>query len=177
MAIARWYVVHVHSGFEHKVAEYIREQAAKKGLEKDIEDILIPMEEVVEIKKGEKVTSEKKFFPGYVIVKMAMSDETWHIVRDTPKVSGFLGGKTKPSPVSQREVDKIMKQVEEGATKALTGSHYEIGDQVNVTDGPFMSFSGTVEEVDEEKTRLKVSVSIFGRATLVELEYTQVEKE
>ncbi len=176
MVAARWYVIHVHSGFENKVAEYIREQAALKGLSDEFEDILIPTEKVTEVKKGEKVVGEKKFFPGYVIIKMRMSDEVWHLVRSTPKVSGFLGGKTKPSPVSQREVDKIMQQVNEGKTRAMTAGHYEIGDEVRVIDGPFMSFSGFVEEIDEEKSRLKVSVSIFGRPTLVELEYSQVEK-
>lgn len=176
MEAARWYVIHVYSGYEKKVAEHMREQAEKKGLSEEFENILIPTHEVVEIKKGERVVGESKFFPGYILVKMRMSDEVWHLVRNTPKVSGFLGGKLKPSPVSQREVDKIMQKVQEGATRALVAGSYEIGDHVRVIDGPFQSFSGLVEEVDSERSRLKVSVSIFGRPSPVDLEYAQVEK-
>lgn len=172
----RWYVVHVYSGFENKVAETIREQAERKKLADKIEDILVPVEEVVEVKKGEKVASQRKFFPGYVLIKMDLTDEAWHLVRDTPKVSGFLGDKGRPIPVSQAEVDTIIKQVKEGVEHPKPTVVFEVGESVRVCDGPFTSFTGLVEEVDEEKTRLKVSVSIFGRATPVELEYTQVEK-
>lgn len=172
----RWYVVHVYSGFENKVAETIKEQAEKKKLADKFEEVLVPVEEVVEVKKGEKVAAQRKFFPGYVLVKMEMTDEAWHLIRDTPKVSGFLGGKGGPSPVSQAEVDRILKQVKEGVDRPKPLVSFEIGESVRVCDGPFTSFTGLVEEVDEEKARLKVSVSIFGRATPVELEYTQVEK-
>lgn len=176
MTKMNWYVIHVHSGSENKVAEMIREQAQRKGLEQYIEDVLVPTEEVVEIKKGEKVTTERKFFPGYILVKMAMTDEAWHLVQNTPKVTGFLGHKGKPSPVNQREVDKIVKQLQEGVDRPKHMVIFEIGEKVRVCDGPFNSFTGLVEEVDEVKSRLKVSVSIFGRATPVELEFTQVEK-
>ncbi len=172
----RWYVVHVYSGFENKVAETIKEQAEKKKLADKIEEVLVPVEEVVEVKKGEKIATQRKFFPGYILVKMEMTDAAWHLVRDTPKVSGFLGGKEGPSPVRQAEVDRIIKQVKEGVDRPKPTISFEIGESVRVCDGPFTSFTGLVEEVDEEKTRLKVSVSIFGRATPVELEYTQVEK-
>jgi transcriptional antiterminator NusG len=171
-----WYVVNVYSGYEKKVAEHIREQAAKKGLEDQIETIFVPTEEVVEIKKGAKVTSERQFFPGYVLVKMHLSDEVWHLVRHTPKVSGFLGGKGKPSRVSPSEVERIMAQVEENVQKPKSTITFEIGEQVRVSEGPFMSFTGLVEEVDEEKQRLKVSVSIFGRSTPIDLDFVQVEK-
>lgn len=176
MSTKHWYVVHVHSGTENKVAETIRDQAKRKGLEDSIEDVLVPTEEVVEVKKGEKVKSERKFFPGYILVKMDMTDEAWHLVKNTPKVTGFLGSKGKPSPVSQREVDKVVKQLEEGATRPRHMVSFEVGEKVRVCDGPFNSFTGLVEEVDDEKARIKVSVSIFGRATPVELEFTQVEK-
>ncbi len=172
----RWYVVHVYSGFENKVAEAIQEQAEKKGLAERLGEILVPTEEVVEIIKGEKVKSQRKFFPGYVLVQMDLSDAVWQLVRDTPKVTGFLGGKGRPSPVSQREVDRILQQVQEGVDRPKPTVAFEIGESVRVCDGPFTSFTGLVEEVDDEKARLKVSVSIFGRATPVELEYTQVEK-
>ncbi len=171
-----WYVVHVYSGFETKVADSIREQAQKKGLEDAIGEILVPIEEVVEVKKGERVTSERKFFPGYVLVSMELTDEVWHLIKNTPKVTGFLGGRGRPSPVRQSEVDKILQQVKEGVDHPKHRVTFEIGETVRVCDGPFNSFSGLVEEVDEEKARLKVSVSIFGRATPVELEFTQVEK-
>ncbi len=176
MASMRWYVVHVYSGFENKVAETIQEQAEKKKLTDKIEEVLVPVEEVVEVKNGEKVAVQRKFFPGYVLVKMELTDDAWHLIRDTPKVSGFLGGKGRPSPVSQAEVDRIIKQVKEGVERPKPSIAFEIGESVRVCDGPFTSFTGLVEEVDEEKARLKVSVSIFGRATPVELEYTQVEK-
>lgn len=176
MSNKHWYVVHVHSGAENKVAEAIREQAAKKGLSEAIEQILVPTEQVVEIKKGAKVTLDRKFFPGYILVSMEMTDEAWHLVQNTPKVTGFLGNKGRPSPVSQKEVDKIVQQLEEGVDRPRHTMRFEIGEKVRVCDGPFNTFTGLVEEIDEEKSRLKVLVSIFGRATPVELEFSQVEK-
>jgi len=171
-----WYVVNVYSGYEKKVAEYIQEQAAKKGLAQQIETIFVPTEEVVEVKKGAKITSERQFFPGYVLIKMQLTDELWHLVRHTPKVSGFLGGRGKPSPVSQVEVDRILVQVAEGIQKPKSTITFEIGEQVRVAEGPFTSFNGLVEEVDEEKQRVKVAVSIFGRSTPIDLDFVQVEK-
>ncbi|MBS0272673.1 MAG: transcription termination/antitermination protein NusG [Proteobacteria bacterium] len=173
---SRWYVVNVYSGFEKKVADHIREQAAKKGLAEQIEMILVPTEEVVEIKKGAKTTSERQFFPGYVLIKMQLSDEVWHLVRHTPKVSGFLGARGKPTPVSQGEVDRILAQVQEGIQKPKSTISFDVGEQVRVSEGPFSSFNGIVEEVDEEKQRLKVAVSIFGRSTPIDLDFVQVEK-
>jgi transcription termination/antitermination protein NusG len=173
----RWYVVHVYSGFEKKIAQQIKEQAAQKGLGEQFDEILVPSEEVTEVRRGQKVNSERKFFPGYVLVKMEMSDEAWHLVKDTPKVTGFLGNKNKPSPITEAEAQRIVNQVKEGVDKPRKPAVvFEIGEQVRVADGPFTSFMGTVEEVDEERGRVKVSVSIFGRSTPVELEYTQVEK-
>ena len=172
----RWYVVHVYSGFEKKVAESIREQARQKGMEDSFEEVLVPTEEVVEMRRGQRVNAERKFFPGYVLTKMELSDETWHLVKNTPKVTGFLGGRGKPSPISDAEAQRIMHQVQEGVERPKPSITFEIGEQVRVSDGPFTSFNGMVEEVDEERARLKVAVSIFGRATPVELEYAQVEK-
>ena len=171
----RWYIVNAYSNFEHKVADSIREQAAQAGLEDAFEEILVPTEEVVEMRRGRRVNSERKFFPGYVLVKMEMSDEAYHLVNDTPKVTGFLGSQNRPSPISQREVDQIVNQVQDGVERPKPSIVFEIGEQVRVSEGPFASFSGFVEEIDEEKARLKVAVSIFGRATPVELEYGQVE--
>ena len=172
----RWYVVHVYSGFEKKIAQQIKEQAAQKGLADLIDEVLVPAEEVVELRRGQKVNAERKFFPGYVLAKMEMTDDTWHLVKDTPKVTGFLGTKTRPSPISEAEADRIIKQSAEGVENRRPAILFEIGEQVRVADGPFTSFNGTVEEIDEEKGRVKVSVSIFGRSTPVELEYSQVEK-
>ena len=173
---ARWYVVHVYSGFERKVAESIKEQARQKGMEELFEQVLVPTEEVVEVRRGKKVSSERKFFPGYVLAKMDLTDESWHLVKDTPKVTGFLGGKGKPVPISEREAQQILHQVQEGVDRPKPSVTFEVGETVRVADGPFTSFNGTVEEVDEERARLKVAVSIFGRSTPVELEYAQVEK-
>ncbi len=172
----RWYIVHTYSNFEKKVAESIKEQASQKGLEDCFEEVLVPTEEVVEVRRGQKVNSERKFFPGYVLVKMDLTDEAYHLVKNTPKVTGFLGSESKPQPVSQAEVDRIVNQVQEGVDRPKPSITFEVGEQVRVADGPFASFSGLVEEVDEERARLKVAVSIFGRPTPVELEYGQVEK-
>ena len=172
----RWYVVHVYSGFEKKIAQQIKEQAAQKGLADQIDDVLVPLEEVVELRRGQKINAERKFFPGYVLVKMELTDDAWHLVKDTPKVTGFLGTKTRPSPITEAEAERIMKQTQEGVERPRPAVLFEIGEQVRVAEGPFTSFNGTVEEVDEEKGRVKVSVSIFGRSTPVELEYGQVEK-
>ena len=172
----RWYVIHVYSGFEKKVAQAIEEQARQKGMEEMVAQVLVPTEEVVEMRRGAKVTSERKFFPGYILAEMELTDETWHLVKNTPKVTDFLGGQGRPQPITQAEADRILYQVQEGVERPKPSIVFEIGEQVRVCDGPFNSFNGMVEDVDEERSRLKVAVSIFGRATPVELEYTQVEK-
>ena len=177
MAGKKWYVVHVYSGFEKKIAQAIKEQSVQKGLEHLFDEVLVPAEEVVEVRRGQKVNAERKFFPGYVLVKMEMTDEAWHLVKDTPKVTGFLGARNKPPSIPESEAQRMLKQVQETVDKPRRPSiTYEVGEQIRVADGPFTSFNGTVEEVDEERGRVKVSVSIFGRATPVELEYGQVEK-
>ena len=172
----RWYVVHVYSGFEKKVVQSIKEQIEAKDMSDLFEEVLVPTEEVVEMRRGSKVKSDRKFFPGYVLVKMDLTDETWHLVKNTPKVTGFLGARGRPSPISEAEANRILMQVKEGVERPKPSVTFEIGEQVRVCDGPFTSFNGLVEDVDEEKARLKVSVSIFGRATPVDLEYSQVEK-
>ncbi len=172
----RWYIVHAYSNFEKKVAEAIQESAANAGLEDCFEEVLVPMEEVVDVRRGRKVNAERKFFPGYVLVKMEMTDQAYHLIKDTPKVTGFLGNDNRPMPISNAEADRILHQVQEGVERPKPSVSFEIGEQVRVADGPFASFNGLVEEVDEERARLKVTVSIFGRETPVELEYAQVEK-
>lgn len=171
-----WYIVHAYSNFEKKVAEAIRQSAREKGLEDLIEEVFVPTEEVTEVRRGRKVNTERRFFPGYVLVKMELNENTYHLINDTPKVTGFLGAGKKPMPVPQKEVDRIRGVMEEGEARPRPSITFEVGETVRVTDGPFASFSGIVEDVDEEATRLKVAVSIFGRATPVELEFTQVEK-
>ncbi|ODS02873.1 transcription termination/antitermination protein NusG [Methyloceanibacter marginalis] len=174
--VMRWYIVHAYSNFERKVAESIKERAASAGLDEMFEDVIVPMEEVVEMRRGRKVSSERKFFPGYVLAKMELNDETYHLIKNTPKVTGFLGTDNKPIPITEEEAGRILQQVQEGVERPKPSVTFEIGEQVRVADGPFASFNGLVEEVDEERARLKVAVSIFGRATPVELEYAQVEK-
>lgn len=173
----RWYVVHAYSGFEKSVQRALTERVARAGMQDKFGQILVPVEEVVEMKSGQKHTSERKFFPGYVLVEMDMDDDSWHLVKSTPKVTGFVGGTaTKPTPISEKEVDKIMQQMQEGVEKPRPKVLFEAGEMVRVKDGPFTDFNGTVEEVNYEKSRLRVSVTIFGRATPVELEFAQVEK-
>ena len=174
MAI-RWYVIHAYSGFENQVADFIKEQAEKKGLTDKVLEVLVPTEKVMTVQNGTKKESSRKFFPGYVLAKMEMTDETWYLVAKTPKVTGFLGGK-KPTPITEAEANRILNQVQEGVEHVKSSVKYEVGEQVQVIDGPFASFVGIVEEVDAEKERLKVSVSIFGRATPVDLDYGQVKK-
>ena len=172
----RWYIVHAYSNFERKVAEAIKERAKQNGLTDKFEQVLVPMEEVTEVRRGKKVSAERKFFPGYVLVKMELSDRTYHLIKDTPKVTGFLGADNKPMPITEGEAMRILQQVQEGVERPKPTISFEVGENVKVADGPFASFTGVVEEVDEERARVKVAVSIFGRATPVELEFTQVEK-
>ena len=171
-----WYVVHAYSNFENKVADAIREGAAQRGLSALIGDILVPKEKVTEIRRGRRVDSERKFFPGYVLVKMQLTDQVYHLIKNTPKVTGFLGADNKPMPIPEREAMRIAQQVQEGVDRPKATIRFEIGEKVRVNDGPFASFEGLVEEVDEGRSRVKVAVSIFGRPTPVELEFGQVDK-
>lgn len=178
---ARWYIVHTYSNFEKKVSEEIKRQAKIQSLadaqgEPLIEDVLVPTEEVIEVRRGQKINAERKFLPGYVLVRARLTDEAYHLIKNVAKVTGFLGQNNKPMPLRQGEVDRILHQVHEGAERPKPSISFEVGEQVRVADGPFTSFNGVVEEVDEDRSRLKVAVSIFGRATPVELEFTQVEK-
>ena len=172
----RWYVVHVFSGSEKKMAQSILEQAETHGLNEQIADVMVPTEEVVEVRRGAKVQSERKFFPGYILVNMELTDTTWSLVQSQPRVTGFLGGKGKPVPITQAEAERLIRQMDEGVERPRTTISFDIGEEVRVVEGPFESFNGIVEEADDEKERLKVAVSIFGRSTPVELEYSQVEK-
>jgi transcriptional antiterminator NusG len=178
----RWYIVHAYSNFEKKVADSIREQAKSRGLshlfDQEVGDggVMVPTERVIEMRRGRKVDAERKFFPGYVLVKMDLTDEAYHLIKNTPKVTGFLGADNKPMPISDIEADRIIKQMAEAPDGPRQAVTFEVGEQVRVSDGPFASFNGTVEEVDDSRSRLKVAVSIFGRATPVELEFAQVEK-
>jgi transcriptional antiterminator NusG len=172
----RWYIIHAYSNFENKVAESIREQAKQRGLLELFEEVMVPKEKVVEVRRGRKVDAERKFFPGYVLAKMDLTDEAFHLIKNTPKVTGFLGADNKPMPISDAEAARILHQVQEGIERPKPSVSFEVGEQVRVSDGPFASFNGVVEEVDEARSRLKVAVSIFGRATPVELEFGQVEK-
>src|SRR5215472_1112947 len=172
----RWYIVHAYSNFENKVADSIREQAKQRHLEAAFDEILVPKEKVVEVRRGKKVDAERKFFPGYVLVKCDLTDDVFHLIKNVPKVTGFLGADKKPHPIPEHEAMRIKGQVQEGVERPKPSVHFDIGEQVRVSDGPFATFNGTVEEIDEDRARLKVAVSIFGRPTPVELEYGQVEK-
>ena len=174
--MSRWYIIHAYSGFENKVRDAITSEATRMGLTPYVEQIEVPTETITEIKRGKRVESERKFMPGYVLAKLEMTDQVYHLVKNTPKVTGFLGSGLKPMPVSEKEVARIIGAIEEGVERPKPAIRFEIGETVRVTDGPFQSFNGVVEQVDEERARLRVTVSIFGRATPVELEYSQVEK-
>jgi transcriptional antiterminator NusG len=177
MSAKRWYVVHAYSGFEKSVQRTLVDRIARSGLQDKFGQVLVPVEEVVEMKSGQKSISERKFFPGYVLVEMEMTDDTWHLIKSTPKVTGFVGGTaTKPTPISQREVDNILHQIQEGVEKPRPKVLFENGEMVRVKEGPFTDFNGTVEAVNYEKNKLRVAVSIFGRSTPVELDFSQVEK-
>ena len=172
----KWYVVHVFSGSEKKVCQSIEEQIISKDMGSFIDEVLVPTEEVVEIRRGAKIQTETRFFPGYILIKMEMTDESWHFIKAQSKVTGFLGAKGKPIAISDNEVKRLIDQISEGIDRPRSSVIYEIGEEVRVSDGPFQSFNGLVEEIDEDKSRLKVAVSIFGRSTPVDLEYSQVEK-
>jgi len=173
----RWYVVHAYSNFEHKVAESLKERVRRQGLESKFGEILVPTEEVVEMRDGQKRKSDRKFFPGYVLVQMEMDDETWHLVKEVPKVLGFIGGSSdKPAPITEREAQAILNRVQEGVDKPRPKILFEPGEVVRVTDGPFNDFSGVVEQVNYEKSKVRVAVQILGRSTPVELDFSQVEK-
>ena len=171
-----WYIVQSHSSFENKVAEIIKEEAKKANISDKFEDIVVPTHDITEVKRGKRVQRKKKYFPSYVLVRMEMNKELYHMIKNIQKVTGFLGPTGKPSVVSEKEIDKIMGRIKEGTLVPKPSITFDIGEQVKVCEGPFASFSGLVEEVDEEKSRLKVSVSIFGRPTPIDLEYNQVEK-
>ena len=172
----RWYVLHAYSGYEKKVADTIMDQASKLGISDQIEEISVPTQNIVEVKRGVRVNTERKIFPGYILIKMNLNDDTWHIIKTTPKLSGFLGNKGKPIPISNSEAKRISQQVVDGVEKSRPAIMYDVGEQVKVIDGPFASFNGEIEQIDEDKARLRVAVSIFGRSTPVDLEYSQVEK-
>ena len=176
MTDARWYVLHAYSGYEKKVSDSIMEQANKLRISEFIEEVSVPIQNYVEVKRGVRVTTERKIYPGYILIKMILNDDTWHIIKNTPKLSGFLGTKGKPVPISNAEAKRISEQVIDGVEKIRPAIMYDVGEQVKVIDGPFASFNGEIEQVDEEKARLRVAVSIFGRLTPVDLEYSQVEK-
>jgi transcription termination/antitermination protein NusG len=172
----QWYIVHTYSGFEKKVAESLQQRVQAYGLQEDIGEILIPTEDVVEMRAGKKVVTPKRFFPGYILVEMYMSDNAWHVVKNTPKVTGFVGAGARPTPLSKEEVDQILQQVSTAAEKPKPRYSFDKGDQVRINEGPFTSFNGVVDEVNLDKNTLKVMVTIFGRATPVELDFLQVEK-
>ena len=176
MIKCRWYVLHAYSGYEKKVADSIVDQANKLGIADHIEEVSVPTQNIVEVKRGVRINTERKIFPGYILIKMNLNDDTWHIIKNTPKLSGFLGNKGKPVPISNAEAKRISEQVIDGVEKSRPAVMYDIGEQVKVIDGPFASFNGEIEQIDEEKARLRVAVSIFGRSTPVDLEYSQVEK-
>ena len=171
-----WYIVQAYSGFEKKVVENIKEELKKNKVESNLEELMVPTHQVTEVKKGKRSKKEKKFFPGYVLIKIELTKQIYHLIKNLPKVSGFLGSSDKPTPISDNEIKRILGQVTESAITQKPGLNFEIGEKVKVCDGPFASFNGLIEEIDEEKSRLKVSVSIFGRATPVDLEFHQVEK-